>query len=42
MIAVWPLSNGKPANPVYKEFGIEQDGLSIQLGNLAGATKQTH
>lgn len=34
------VSNGKPTNPVYKEFGIEQDGISLQLGNLAGATKQ--
>jgi len=34
------VSNGKPTNPVYKEFGIEQDGISVQLGNLAGATKQ--
>jgi len=34
------VSNGKPTNPVYKEFGIEQDGISVQLGNLASATKQ--
>ncbi len=32
--------NGRPANPVYKEFGIEQDGAALQLGNLAGATKE--
>ncbi|MBE7179207.1 MAG: hypothetical protein INR69_22580, partial [Mucilaginibacter polytrichastri] len=34
------VANGRPTNPVFKEFGIEQDGISIQLGNLAGATKQ--
>ncbi len=34
------VSNGGPTNPVYKEFGIEQDGTALQLGNLAGGTKQ--
>jgi hypothetical protein len=34
------VSNGRPTNPIYKEFGIEQDGLSLQLGNLAAGTKQ--
>ena len=34
------VSNGKPTNPIAKEFGIDQDGISLQLGNLAGATKE--
>ncbi len=34
------VSNGRPTNPVYKEYGLEQDGTTLQMGNLAGATKQ--
>ncbi|QKZ15136.1 hypothetical protein [Spirosoma sp. KUDC1026] len=34
------VSNGRPNNPVFKEFGVEQDGTTFQLGNLAAATRQ--
>ncbi len=34
------VSNGLPTSPVYKEFGVEQDGTTLQLGNLASATKE--
>ena len=34
------VSNGRPNSPIYKEFGVEQDGTTFQLGNLAPATRE--